>query len=548
MEIEEIKIILNVNIPMQKEPIELTSDILHYEKQKQYSLSKYPFFCYNYKYNMNEIMKIGEYEKIVHFFFNKSYMSKKINEFKSVKLLSEGNFKYINHNIQVMMNLLLPTTFPTIDNFETSFDKYIKTDKNFLVSTIFNDQPILPQLFNFNKKSNNYTKFSFLKINGKVYTITKIIWLNDFYNHPLYNSFFNFYKAYQTWAKKESKSIIQQIEDNKNKLKYEESEKNTINDKLTKLSTTYTDLKLRNNELYTMINNTPKNIENINEQIDLIKNIFEFSKSTRLPIPSSFETKMNELLKIINKYKILLTISQKYITEQGTISGNYDEEEENIKKVLETYKYFIKYNNLLKTITLDSSTKIEENIKEQTSLNEIISYILLFKEEKKIEVPTTPTPSTTPTTPKTTTTPTTTTTTTTTTPSIITTPSITTTTTTTTTLDPNIEKKLEVGLTFINPKEIDLPKYEIYLNIDLIEGEINNTNFNDIYCKYKDIYIKNEIEFFMSNSRQAKYNRVFFSLPDFLKSKTQKEQNKSVKKQNGGLKKTLKKRRRFTKK
>ena len=543
MIIEQIKIMLNLNIPNQKNLIELTNDLLYYKKTSTYELSKYPYFSYSFKYISFYISKL-KYEKIVRFFFNKAYMKKKI---KKWNLSEELSFKHIEHNIEVMIKLLFPTTFPTINNYETSFDKYISPDKPLFISTLFNDdERILVNLFKyvFNSKTNKSNKFSFLKVNGKIYTVTKIIWLNDFYNHPIYYDFYKNYNNLIEWADKENEKIHETISQklklvsqklkslNINHIKellvpiensiriYKEIEdldakinilnqqfnKNYNHDKLVK-ELTYTkdnkkvdysdELNKLNEELQNKDGELSTSSDNIiNQSYIFEKNIY------KTQIPNNKLKEIKNIINIIHEIEVLLTITNKYIKKKDNnnkININYNYESLNVKQVLNTYEYFIKFTKLVYNIV--KPTRESHNI----NLQKILSNYVYNIDDNSSEFS-----------------------------SII---------NCLTNFDNKTNvcqhnKLLKVGLSFINYKQINVPKYEIYLNIDLIEGQLNEVNYKDIYCKYKEIYIKNEIEFY-TKQHKAVHGRIFVSLKDF-----QNKQN-TVKKQNGGLKKrnfTLKKR------
>jgi hypothetical protein len=77
------------------------------------------------------------------------------------------------YNVMCMLKLLFPTSLPTKYNILSSYENYImqQTESGF--------SSIKDLVF-----SNN--KYSYLSMNGKKYTVTKVIWLNDVYNNPIY--------------------------------------------------------------------------------------------------------------------------------------------------------------------------------------------------------------------------------------------------------------------------------------------------------------------------------------------------------------------------
>jgi len=66
-------------------------------------------------------------------------------------------------------------------------------------------------------------------------------------------------------------------------------------------------------------------------------------------------------------------------------------------------------------------------------------------------------------------------------------------------------KLMDTGISSINKNKLNEPHYEIYLGIDLFEGEINDENLESIKCKYRGLYLGQETELYFS-----KYNPYDF--------------------------------------
>lgn len=86
-----------------------------------------------------------------------------------------------DHNISLMLEVLFPTTFPTVNNVNDSYNEYLKESvntklsiKGALPSVI---QPMFPGI---------QLPFSYLKLNTTVFTVVKSLWLNDMLNNPDY--------------------------------------------------------------------------------------------------------------------------------------------------------------------------------------------------------------------------------------------------------------------------------------------------------------------------------------------------------------------------
>ena len=91
-------------------------------------------------------------------------------------------------NIKTMLEILLPTKFPVINDIQSSYE-YIQNQ--------FSTRP-----FWFNPFQTHY--FSYLNINGKVYTVKKTVWLNDILNHPVYQKILIEYRKLKKWIEENS--------------------------------------------------------------------------------------------------------------------------------------------------------------------------------------------------------------------------------------------------------------------------------------------------------------------------------------------------------
>lgn len=581
--IEQIKILLDLNIPNTKEKVEFTSDLLYYkpdDNSKPHSLSKYPFFTTDIKYDINIINKLYSYDKIVRFFFDETYFKRKINLlFNTIQPKKEKyNNEIINNNIKVMMCLLLPITFPMNENYDNSFDKYIIGD-NFSLSNIMDLN--IP-----------FKNFSYLKINNKVYTVTKILWLNDFFNHPIYRLFIDEYTKYKIWSKNQHIKLKEEVLKRISKIYKTENvntSKDTSNDTSKDTSKGYYkinigDIKtfILNNRIYYNDNNNEEDIKKIikekddinkikndiidkyykevplysrnassysiekyetiktiiyqlieyynmyqqnktkndenktkndndNEKIeDFIKlyNIIEIIKNTEkknINISGQLQDKIYKIYNDFKKIIINIKIYEEYINPEN-ISINY-KDDELVKDEIQKYQIYINFtkriNELISPVRISTNEKLQHIIQsyvdnENNDFIKLIEYInkkyILLEDSNSFD-----------------------------------------------------ENTLNINMNLINIDEVNVPKYEAYIAIDLVEGEINDTNINDIYCEYKSLYLGNELEYYIGkyNKHEAKNNRIFFSLNEVINKKKDKSQKKTQEKIGG--KRTIKKRYKYKK-
>jgi len=249
MKINELQMYLNLNTPDFDKPILFTYDMLYGNgvPQKNYKL---PYFSNNIAYSKATEIRYYTYGEIVELFFNKT---KFLNTFQNVEeqKTQEDMKKNSSKNIEFMMTLLFPTTFPILNN-STNSTKMFDT-------TVFQTN-----WFEIIKNQFKNKRYSYLKINGKVCTIIRSVWLNDVFNNPLYRDLMNLIKIYFVESDKEKKkNVFGEVE---NFLK----ECNTIiqNTELkTKLETMQTD----NNKITTQNSTVLQIKQNIQTLLDTIQ-------------------------------------------------------------------------------------------------------------------------------------------------------------------------------------------------------------------------------------------------------------------------------------
>jgi len=274
--IEEIKIILKTNIPESPE-IEFDRTILYHEDKSMFrGFNKYPYFTHYIDYDYSKLIN-KPYSERVEFFFKKKSMEKLIIEQKKkekknnpLNSIDDDNYivatktpsnrkngymadinesdidklkeniykdnekekelsKRIKNNILIMLRLLFPTHFPVINDIQQSTDIILNG------SSSFNNMFIDP--YSFFMKNESY--YSYFNIKNRLYTTQKVVWINDFLNHPLYNKLLLTYiqisNTINSLYKKEKNYLINKLIANKNN----ETERIEYNFKLTILKLLY---------------------------------------------------------------------------------------------------------------------------------------------------------------------------------------------------------------------------------------------------------------------------------------------------------------------
>jgi hypothetical protein len=101
-------------------------------------------------------------------------------------------------NIMIMIRLMFPTKYPLVGNIFSSFHSVVTGKNEFnLKWTDFIPNFFKKQLFE------GLKDYSYLKLDGTIYTVTQAIWLNDIYNHKEYKALIYKFEELQRWKDKQ---------------------------------------------------------------------------------------------------------------------------------------------------------------------------------------------------------------------------------------------------------------------------------------------------------------------------------------------------------
>ena len=186
----QLKLELDIRLENEDVSIPFTRNILNKTKYKGRPLDMYPFFAPYKIYRKGKIQRMTYLERIELFFnrerfeqviFGKKSKTRRKDK-KRKKYEREYGFETLKQeNFIFTLKMLFSTAFPVVDNVSRSND-YFRSDflTDFtLKGTNLEWLPILSGKFD--------KKFSHLNINNNLYTVTKVIWINDIFNHPLYS-------------------------------------------------------------------------------------------------------------------------------------------------------------------------------------------------------------------------------------------------------------------------------------------------------------------------------------------------------------------------
>jgi hypothetical protein len=547
MSIEQIKIVIKTAIPG-KEPFELKSSMIHIidPDEKLNKLNDYPFITATHQFNKPALQKylyVNGYTEIVKFFFSKKEFGKFFNLYTIANPNPAYNPEILIKNVKIMLELLFPMSFPATLNVTDSFELYIRQNIDLDLNAAFsNVSKNFFKRFTAAIQSMKVNDYSYLKLDGNVYTVTKVIWLNDLLNHPVYRDFINEFIGFKQLANEQRELLKENIKDkttalfenirkrhdemlslniyedyidiflrnvNTNRIKesrYDSQKLETFNRDLQKIIFLLIDIALLHktitpvnikeavstfmssdntsppsppvitysNPLQTMPENYLSRLSTIINDIDEIyKRLKNNSAGTLTGIPKTFSTNVTKIMDEIQSITISTIIKDKYLSENANINleGEDPGVVSELSKNFPTYVTFSsKIKALLSPERFTTNKELHERIinyskgkndNADTSFDKIMTaiqeqFILMTNTSNSI-------------------------------------PDLN---------KPSIQPLLNTQVCVLDKRKQNAPHYEIYVALNLIEGEIQSNNLNTVICAYRSMYLGNEVQNYFT-----KYNK-----------------------------------------
>jgi hypothetical protein len=220
--VQAIKIMIKTNIPEQKDIAFTNALLYHPDLSSTGEYNEYPYISDDtvIPNSLVQSLKSSKYSDVADFFFNKKVFLSRLeankadadSETKEVEAKAAAKADadkctkdlILQQNIMTMLNLLFPTVIPVSDNVKDSYSTNIAPD---------NFGSGLKLSLNSVKEWFSYFKFSFLKINGKEYTVNRIVWLNDVMNHPTYSGLIEEFTEYKAWSAQTKIKLLKEKKD-----------------------------------------------------------------------------------------------------------------------------------------------------------------------------------------------------------------------------------------------------------------------------------------------------------------------------------------------
>ena len=375
--IQEINIRYSTNKNPSNESV-LTRDMIDIpdeeskeETKEESGLSKYPLFTDSVLLPRLKIEALSRKEQI-RFFFDKTVFSSLIVSVTNVDI-DERN-KNAETNLEILLNILLPTSFPIVNNISNTFSENIL---NIAPRPKVDDFNIF-KLFSI--KKNNY---GYLKLNGSHYTVSKIILVNDIINDKIFTNLIRSGKIFKMWID----SIKKSIEEEGNKLNKEietliKKHMDTIRNKL-KDANNESENEATKNEKPNPLAQAFRNMKNtksaqnksvfpLSELFDPLEELIRMGSTldNKSTIIDSFNA-INKLVKTSNKSEEYIPLSIRNIEGFNRLLL--------LSKNIKIYEFKSKYlNELSKLIPYldDKNGKIKDisNFMEKEAIGELIRY------------------------------------------------------------------------------------------------------------------------------------------------------------------------------
>lgn len=362
----KLKIFLDTNIPSKKEPFLFTRNIL-YRKDPLMGggtptlSSELPFFNTQYKYPKSVLDNLS-YDKCIQFFFDEKIFIEILNtHIVKESLYPATTPEEIKETIDFNINTTIELLFPTKKN--NHYDSYTNNILGIQPKLSFKGsfgviEPVLP--------NNLKTKYSYIKIDNKKYTIVKTTILNDIFNHPGYSKMIESYnkinlKKMELNIQKKIKNILEKFFITMSKIR-----KNNYLNELKQILQKVLDNETREEQrirykidivfiteyiklLNTIINTNNSDESNISNMETITYKIDKIS----MYIPTKINKILKEIKEILDKFELLNSIHKKHLTN-GVINIDFDKNvsnymKENYKNYYNFGKELLNHNNLKST-------------------------------------------------------------------------------------------------------------------------------------------------------------------------------------------------------
>lgn len=381
----KIRFITNVN---DNQPILFTRDKIHLETNENddeeafaATLSEYPFFTDQVFIPANQLIKLSK-KKQINTLFNKNEFRKLISTLSAPTTNIDERNVNAKNNLDTIINVLLPTSFPIRSNIHKTFSENIKNSNSDATLDSGDDIfSLFQQLI-----GNDDLDFGYLSNNG-IYTVTKITIINDIINDPLFKELIVSGNNFQNWRTKKIEEFTKVQNNLTQKIKVNlnnnfDNFKSDIQDPSTNLGSTWKDIQNKTHGLNRQAS-TPRTL-----MVPYIKALLVLNKDT------DFDKIIEQLIMIAGLTKssssradFLPPILQGYgndpkLTFGVLVENAYDYKINN--EILSSISNINIANNIIKKGKIKKPTKETEKavFDKISSFKEIESFLKIIKRFK----------------------------------------------------------------------------------------------------------------------------------------------------------------------
>jgi hypothetical protein len=385
IKIENIRVTVDINLPTPTK-VYLTKNLFYFPPASTEpgiknggADSKYPLFTFDVKYSTDRLKSLGSHREQIACFFNEA-LFRRILEDQQQAIDDNDRAENAKYNVMFMLGCMFPTYFPIEGNLQGSFET--KIEKNYFTNNDF----IFPN-----------AQFSYIRLVGGFYTVTRAIWINDIVNNKSYRKMLDSLIEYNRWEFKKKEELETKIKSIKKQL--DESNKKLPTGEISNVFDTIIGKKTRTGYIETIIGKIKTNIDKLKGATDgdLIKLLIDISKNLKIMLKlvrnsylSNDENvqaleKLIEIAKQLQSEKNILEIlenpEKKKLFEKDTKDKNNREvldklsEYTNLSKIItEIRKYGTPYrvssNNQLQTLIenfINGKFAIDRNLRDFVS-------------------------------------------------------------------------------------------------------------------------------------------------------------------------------------
>jgi hypothetical protein len=450
--------------------------------------------------------KIYELEKAEIDEKNKTTTSEETTIKESEQRKKELRKKNSETNIMILLRSLFPTKYPIIGNTLSSFSQLIVEQLN----TSFRFSDFLPTFLK-DRLYEGGTSYSYLKLDGKVYTITQTIWLNDIYNQKYFKELNEKFELLKQWKQSAKISLTLEMDKKRMQFKtnYNTSAYRITDETLDAMMQSATEnaanftryvkitpaaylkyaeqLKQTVKDFFNLLASS-NDFGRIFEKAKHMKELFDQIEKTmplRFANESQFRTTISDInssMKEIQRYEHVLN---KYINAPG-INMDYKTDSPENTKLLDA-----KYTNFAESIRAFRSSYDSTNYLLQETINDFLENTEEYKGlfsfiMNPLNIRRDPYASFTDMTGR------------------------------IAELKTILHQRKHTGVTILNSPQGNEPVYEIYVQMNVIGGELNDDNKNVIDCMYQGETLGDRLEKIVKQSLQSTwtldYTRIFFDI------------------------------------